>query len=207
MQAPLSYDITHPFAEFDYVSAESLFASILSPFVNHDSKLVLHQSQPSGYVMLNTVTDKAWMSVVPEGFTIGSAATGWPGSVSSPIAMVDTGGGPVLLSDPNGYVYGGTWPDPATCPTWATTSTNCNCISDSIVVTLGDGTSTFSYSINESALPSPAQGLTAVMCEMNAFMMGQQGMNIGGLSALFNSILIDFAGSRVGFKAKQPDDV
>jgi hypothetical protein len=32
-------------------------------------------------------------------------------------------------------------------------------------------------------------------------MMGQQGMNIGGISALFNSILIDYSVNKVGFKS------
>jgi hypothetical protein len=31
------------------------------------------------------------------------------------------------------------------------------------------------------------------------------GMNIGGLSALFNYILVDYAGGRVGFKPKSPE--
>jgi hypothetical protein len=207
MQAPLSYDTSYRYAEFDYIPAESLFAGLLSPFVNHESNLILHQSLPAGYAMLGTIPDKAWMSVVPKGLTVGTTVTGWPGTVSSPIAMVDTGGGPLFLSDPNGYVCNTTWPDPATCPAWASTSTKCNCISGSVSVALGVGAETFSYTIDESALPSSAQGLTAVMCELNAFMMGQQGMNIGGLSALFNSILIDFVGSRVGFKAKQPASV
>jgi hypothetical protein len=30
----------------------------------------------------------------------------------------------------------------------------------------------------------------------------QNGMNIGGLSALFNYLIIDYANARVGFKAK-----
>ena len=58
--------------------------------------------------------------------------------------------------------------------------------------------------MNESAFPPPAQGLTLVMCQMNQFMMGQRGMNIGGVSALVNSILIDYANCRVGFKPKPP---
>jgi hypothetical protein len=33
-------------------------------------------------------------------------------------------------------------------------------------------------------------------------MMEQQGMNIGGISALVNSVLIDYADRKVGFKAK-----
>jgi len=33
-------------------------------------------------------------------------------------------------------------------------------------------------------------------------MMGQQGMNVGGISALANAILIDYAQGKVGFKKK-----
>jgi len=33
-------------------------------------------------------------------------------------------------------------------------------------------------------------------------MMEENGMNIGGLSALFNYILIDYTAARVGFKRK-----
>ena len=40
------------------------------------------------------------------------------------------------------------------------------------------------------------------MCKINHYMMGQQGMNIGGLSALFNAILIDYGQAKVGLKPK-----
>jgi hypothetical protein len=33
-------------------------------------------------------------------------------------------------------------------------------------------------------------------------MQDEEGMNIGGLSALFNYIVIDYAAAKVGFKAK-----
>jgi hypothetical protein len=46
------------------------------------------------------------------------------------------------------------------------------------------------------------QGLTGVFCELNSFMMGQQGMNTGGVSALFNDTLVDYGGNMVGLKAK-----
>jgi len=45
-------------------------------------------------------------------------------------------------------------------------------------------------------------GLTLVMCKVNDYMMGKQGMNIGGLSALFNTILIDYGHAKVGLKPK-----
>jgi len=41
-------------------------------------------------------------------------------------------------------------------------------------------------------------GLTGVMCKVNGYMMGNQGMNIGGVSALFNRILIEDNGDHVG---------
>jgi len=204
MQAPLSYDPTYRYAEFDYVPASSVFASIAGPHIDHDSNLILHKSRPAGYVILNTLHGKEWMSVIPKGLSIGGTSTSWPSAADNPIAMVDTGGGPVFLSDPHGYVYDANWPHAAACPTWTSTSDACNCISDSIAIVLGDANGTFSYTIDENVLPASVRGLTAVMCKTNAFMMGQQGMNIGGLSALFNSILIDYGGSQVGFKSKQP---
>ena len=54
-------------------------------------------------------------------------------------------------------------------------------------------------------MPLPVQGLTAVMCKTNAFMMKQQGMNIGGISALFNRVLIDYEGTQVGLAPKYPN--
>jgi hypothetical protein len=116
--------------------------------------------------------------------------------------MVDTGGGPMFLTDPNGYVYGVKWPDAVACPTWTSNSQSCNCISDALRITLDDGAASYGYTIDPSQLPPSAQGLTAVMCKVNEFMRGQQGMNIGGISALFNHILVDYSGSRVGFRKR-----
>ena len=66
--------------------------------VRRGSRLVMHATAPSGYTLLGTIPDLAWMSVVPTAFAIGDTTTGWPGSVSPLIAMVDTGGGPVIFS-------------------------------------------------------------------------------------------------------------
>ena len=60
----------------------------------------------------------------------------------------------------------------------------------------------YTYTVDTAGLPTSVQGLTLVMCKYNSFMMSQQGMNIGGISALFNDILIDYSGSRVGLKPK-----
>jgi hypothetical protein len=69
-------------------------------------------------------------------------------------------------------------------------------------VSIGDAAGSYAYVIDNSTFPIPAQGLTLVMCENNAYMMNQQGMNIGGISALVNSILIDFKNNKVGFKTR-----
>lgn len=204
MQAPLSYNTDYPYAEFNYAAPEHIFGAAGTVTVVSNSSLVLYRSPPTGYTVLNTVPNLEWMAVTPQSLSIEGTQTKWPGSVHSPIAMIDTGGGPVFLSDPDGYVYHTSWGDPTTCPGWTSDSKNCRCISGEIALELGDGKTSFSYTIDPSLLPAPAQGLTAVLCEVNAFMMGKQGMNIGGISALFNDILIDYAGSKVGFRAKTP---
>jgi hypothetical protein len=207
MQAPLSYNTEFPYAEFLYAPASEMFSDSGELNVSDKSLLVIHRTAPAGYTMLNTIHHLAWMSVIPRSLSIGNTETQWPGTVPSgvsPIAMVDTGGGPVFLSDPNGYVHKTQWPDRVICPAWTSTSRHCKCIRDEIELVLEDATNSFAYTINTSRLPPSVQGLTAVMCEMNRFMMNQQGMNIGGISALFNSILIDYRRPQVGFKPRQP---
>jgi hypothetical protein len=202
MQAPLSYGTALLYAEVEYAAAASMFDPAGALLVASGSWLNLYDAWPSGYRTFKMIANLEWMSLIPQRLKIGSVTTDWPGSVSSPIAMVDTGGGPVFLSDPNDYVWGGSWPDTTTCPTWTSSSTNCNCISDAITLQLGDGHHSTTYKIDTSTLPPSVQGLTIVMCQLNKFMMGQQGMNIGGISALFNYILIDYADLKVGFKAR-----
>jgi hypothetical protein len=208
IQSPLSYNTAYPYAEFVYAPAETMFSSTATPHVNDGSLLILHATRPSGFTMLEIIPNLGWMSVVPAAFAIGSTATAWPGSIASPIAMVDTGGGPVLLSDPNGVVWREAWPDPVRCPSWTGAnppeSRNCTCVSDRLTLSLkgSDGMTSYTYTIDTSAMPASVQGLTAVMCELNGYMMGQAGMNIGGITALFNRILIDYAGTQVGFAPK-----
>jgi hypothetical protein len=200
MQSPLSYATSHPYAELVYAPTETMFSLSGAMLVNDESQLILHSSLPSGYTLLDIIPNLEWMSVVPQSLTIGGQPTEWPGNVSSPIAMIDTGGGPVFLSDPNDYVYGKTWLDTVLCPSWASGSQSCNCVSDSLTIRLvGSGSSSsYSYTIDTGAIPSSVQGLTAVMCQVNQYMMGQQGMNVGGITALFNQILICYQGTQVG---------
>jgi hypothetical protein len=204
IQSPLSYDRSFQFAEFIYEPATSMFSPTGELRVSDASRLILNSYMPSGYRRLKIIPNLEWMSVVPVALSIGGTRTGWPGDVASPIAMVDTGGGPVFLSDPNGYVYPKTWPDTVVCPSWTQDpqlpSQNCNCVSDSLQITLAgaDGVGTYTYTVDTASLPQPVRGLTGVMCQVNGFMMGQQGMNIGGVSALFNRILIEYNGDHVG---------
>ena len=113
--------------------------------VNDASTMVLRAAAPSDFTMMNIIKDVQFMSLSPTSFVIGGTTTGWPGSVASPIAIIDTGGGPVLLTDPNGYVYDKTWPDPVTCPAWTKGSIGCRCISERLQVGLKSAADTTSY--------------------------------------------------------------
>jgi hypothetical protein len=42
-----------------------------------------------------------------------------------------------------------------------------------------------------------------VMCEKCYYMMDNDGMNVGGISALFNDIVVDYAAGKVGLKPKR----
>lgn len=202
VQSPLSYDPNYPFAEVDYAPADQLFAATSQPHVNQSSALTLFKATPPGYQSFDIMRGVPWMSLAPRALSIGDVATGWPGARPS-IAMIDTGGGPVFLSDPDGFVYGGTWPDPATNPWWTQPpSVACQSTYDRITFAVGDDNGSYAYTIDTSALPQAVRGLTLVMCEQCAYMMGQNGMNVGGITALFNYILIDYAAGKLGLRSK-----
>jgi hypothetical protein len=203
LKPPLACIQDYPYVVFNYAPAQQMFAAGGTPTLT-EASLTLYQAMPSGYQVFDILKNLEWMSLVPRSLTIGGTKTGWPGTLASPIAMVDTGGGPVFLSDPNGYVYNTNWPDPVTSPDWTAGSVSCESTKDDIAIELGDASGSFSYQIDPTALPASVQGLTLVMCEQCQYMMSQNGMNIGGLSALFNDILIDYASAKVGFKAKTP---
>jgi hypothetical protein len=205
MQAPLSYNSSYPFAEFNYAPAEQVFGAADTPTLTTTSSLILYKALPAGYTTFDIIPQLSWMALKAEGLYIGPTKTSWPGPVTSsiPIAMIDTGGGPVFLSDGDGYVCDKPWPDPVSNPAWTSDSTDCQSTSDEIAIELGDGTNSITYTINPSLLPSSVQGLTLVMCKVNEYMRGQRGMNIGGISALVNYILVDYQNARVGLKPKQ----
>lgn len=210
MQPPLTYDNSHPHVEIKYAPAATVLATGRAPKVAERSALVLRQAKPPGYRTFDIIGNLLWMSLEARSLTIGPAKTGWPGAPASgaspAIAMVDTGGGPVFLSDPHAYVYADEWPQQVACPDWAITSgsTPCRAVSDPLTIELGDNLHCFSYQIDTQLLPEAVQDLTLVMCKKCYYMMDNYGMNIGGISALFNYILIDYQNGKVGFMTKEP---
>jgi hypothetical protein len=202
MQAPLSYNSSYPYAEFNYAPSANIYGPANTPKVAAGSYLTVHKVKPPGYTMFDIIPNIEWMALIAKGLSIGDTRTQWPGTAPSPIAMIDTGGGPVFLSDPNGYVYSNNWPDPVPNPGWTSDSLDCQSTSDDIAIKLGDETNSASYKIDPSLLPPTVRGLTFVMCKKNSYMMDQQGMNVGGISALVNYILVDYAKCQVGLKPK-----
>jgi hypothetical protein len=202
MQSPLSYNSSYPYAGVNYASASDILSATSAPLVASNSFLTLYKVAPADYAFFEILPDLEWMALTPKSLSIGGTKTLWPGSAPSPIAMIDTGGGPVFLSDPNGYVCNSQWPDQVDNPSWTNTSEICQSTCDDIALEIGDGSHAFSYKIDPSHFPSPAQGMTLVMCKKNYYMMGQQGLNIGGISVLVNYLFIDYRNFRVGLKPK-----
>ncbi len=195
------------YVEFDYAPAVAVITSENELKVAKGSTMTLMNDPPAGYQMFDITrgSDAWWMSVKVRSLTIGQKRTDWPGSGTSyPMAMVDTGGGPVLLSDPDGLLYPTVWPQQVELPDWASASAPslCQAIKDPLELEIGDGNSWFSYRIDPINLPAPVHDMTLVLCKDCSFMQGNRGMNIGGISALFNYILIDNVLGKVGFKSK-----
>jgi hypothetical protein len=206
---PLAYDTSYPYVDVSYAPATAVLASGRTLKVDGQSALVLRKSGPDdSYHMFDIIKQLAWMSVGVRSLSIGATKTDWPDVTEgqqSPIAMIDTGGGPVFLSDPAGKIYPKHWPSQVPCPTWiADGSITCQAIEDPLTIELGQGDRVFSYRIDTKPLPEQVRGLTLVMCENCSYMRNNNGMNIGGISALFNHILIDYLHGKVGFKTKTP---
>jgi hypothetical protein len=201
VKSPLAYATGFSFAEFDYATADEVFNVANPQGVSETSTLRLYSSAPAGYQFLGLVSGCPWMALRPKQLQIGGTMTNWPATDMVAIAMIDSGGTSVYLSDPTGLVYGTQWPPTATNPPWTNNSTNCASTQSSLQITLGDDQgASFTYAIDETALPQSAQGLTLVMCQMNEYMQDQYGMNIGGLSLLATQIIVDYGAGRVGFR-------
>ena len=192
----------YPYVEFDYAPMEPVPAGGTTAGVHTHSMIRIHSVVPAGFFLMDIVRDCPWMALIATGLRIAGSKTKWPGELTSPIAMIDTGGGPVYLSDPHNYLCSSEWPDPVANPEWASDSTAAKSIQAPIEITVGDKLGSYSYVINNARFPVADQGITLVMSEQNPFMMGQQGMNVGGISALENAILIDYKHRKVGFRKK-----
>ncbi len=205
MRSPLAFDAASRFVEVDFAPPQTVLAPGAAAQLGETSTLKLHADLPASYRLFDVVPDKAWMALRPRSLKIAGAQTSWPND-SSAIAMIDTGGGPVFLGDQDGYVYKKKWPAQIIpLPDWTQKgSSNCQAVNDDLEITLGDATGFYRYSIRSGSLP-PGNGgknYTLVICEKNLFMREEHGMNIGGISALFVDILIDYEDKRVGLKEK-----
>jgi hypothetical protein len=216
MPSALGQDPNYPYAEFDLVAADKMFSAASGPQVVEGSRLILHAAFPDDFAnaMIDIVHDRIWMSVVPQtqSLLVNGFATGWPPPAppaASPdlpgrpdyLALVDTGGGPLLIADPDGLVWSKT-ATPAECPCWAEAAWKC--VADSFTLALVDASdrNPYAFSISTKDLPPPAAGLTAVISEDTSIIQGQDGLNIGGIFALTNRILVDYRDVRVGFLHK-----
>jgi hypothetical protein len=208
LQSPLSYNALYPCVEVVYAPAGTMFADDGSLTLTDSSLMVLFPSPPKGLTMMATTPNNGWMSVIPTTLSIGSTKTAWPGGPEWYIvAMIDTGGSSAYLVDPQNYVWNKTWPEPVTCPLWAQGSIPpANCIADRLTIGLAQsgGSPSYTYTIDTKLLPASVQGLTLVMFQNSNYMRGNEGMNTGGITALFNRILIDYANAQVGFAPVSP---
>jgi hypothetical protein len=204
LQSPLSYG-SLPCAVVSYAAADTVLSLAQQPNIAGGSALVLYPDEQPGFKLFDILPGKAWMALTPLSLSIGSALTQWPGSTPSPIAMIDTGGGPVYLSDPLGYLYKTLWPEQVAPPDWTQNgSVACQAVKDDLALAIGDATGAYTYKVASELLPASAQNLTLVICQTCYYMMQQNGLNIGGISALFNYISINYVSKQVGFRSKVP---
>lgn len=151
VQAPLSYLQQLPFVEVNILPAPATIDAAGGPSITEDSTLTLFGEPPQGYQMFDAVPNSPWMSLVPKSLSIGGVVTTWPGNLASPIAMIDTGGGPVFLSDPDDAVCAQAWPDMVASPDWTNPgSLPCESTAASLEIELGDGVNTYTFSIEEA---------------------------------------------------------
>jgi hypothetical protein len=212
LQSPLAIVPDFPCAELDYTAAVEIEVPGAGPIITGNSFLNLYAAAPDDYQVFDIIPGQKWMALRPKALTIGGKDTGWPGDLAaSSLALIDTGGGPVFLSDPENLIWPLAWPSAAVLPGWVGGSYCCQATSAPLAITLADAAGKeFTYTVDTAKLPPLVQGLTLVACQTCSFMgrqpdgAPQNGMNVGGISALFNDILVDYATARVGFKAKAP---
>jgi len=80
------------------------------------------------------------MSLRPKSLAINREQVGWPGKRSeTSIAMIDTGGGPVFLSDPDNSLWPRQFSTSIGLPDWIGGSYCCQAINANLGITLWDG--------------------------------------------------------------------
>jgi hypothetical protein len=93
LQAPLSYDPSHPCVEVVFAPASTMFADDGGLTLTNGSLIMMYASQPDGFTMMAITAGFGWMSLMPASLAIGGQTTQWPGPVQSWMyAMIDTGG-------------------------------------------------------------------------------------------------------------------
>jgi hypothetical protein len=213
--SPLGSIPDYPYTEFDYAPSRQVIEPGTGPIIVGNSFLNLYKSLPSDYQnrMFDILKGLEWMSLRPKSLAIAGEQTSWPGDrAGTSIAMIDTGGGPVFLSDPDNSLWTSEFSTSTGLPGWVAGSYCCQAIDADLTITLWDGVNAknlYSYRIEKATLPRLASGQTLVICKRCLYLeetngKPNDGMNIGGLSALFNYILIDYVAARVGFKPKPP---
>jgi hypothetical protein len=214
--SPLSAIPEYPYAEFDYAASKQVVQRGISPSLDGNSYLNLYNAVPDDYrnCTFGILKGPAWMSLRPKSLAIAGELTAWPGKRSATsIAMIDTGGGLVFFSDPDNSLWPREFSSSTGLPAWIGGSYCCQAVDADLAITLWDSVNeadSYSYRIRKATPSSSASGETLVICKRCLYMeetdgKPNDGMNIGGLSALFNHILIDYAAARIGFKPKSPE--
>lgn len=210
LQAPLSYNTSYPCVEVVFAPAKTMFADDGSLTLTDGSLMMLYPSQPKGFTTMAITPNLGWMSVIPTSLAIGGQATQWPGPPASYIcAVIDTGGTSAYVGDPYNLVWDKTWPESVTCPAWTGASVppaSCTAARLDIGLAQSGGSPSYAYTIDTHLLPASVQGLTLVMYQNGGQYMpySNYSINTGGITALFNRILIDYANAQVGFAPNPP---
>ena len=194
IKTPLAYSPSYRYAEVDHSYTSK-------------SKLVLHpaNSKPAGYTMLDILPSIGGgaMAVQVKSLTIdGQDQSKWVRSwndpnVKGPPAFIDSGGGPVLVGDPNDKLTKGL-PPTKTRPGWKSKSNWQFSNAPVTIVVQDDKGHTFKLNVDESPSGLTFIGGNDVFPKNNPPMM-----NAGGISFVSTSVIIDYVARQVGFK-KQP---
>lgn len=205
VKSPIAYDPNFCCGIVDFADPAEMLSQDNTLVANKASVFTLCKSIPGEFNVFEILPSVGWMSLRPKSLSIAGTATGWPGTLEAPIAMIDTGGGPAFLSDPNSVLITKEWPNEVDFnPQGWKPSDTCVSVQDAITIEIGNGNSSYSFSIDPAQIPALADTPTLMMCKRHAYMMGVNGMNLGGVSALFNYIGIDYERARVGFASKSP---